>query len=124
MPKRKSAQKISKKQIPLTANKIEKLLNEQTAVILGAVDEKIGKIDQRMGGVEGKIEILDQRMTGLEKKLEKMEIRINQKIDRLLTSLDKFLKKLTDLEDEFTIMKADINRMKKVIKVKLGIDLL
>lgn len=45
----------------LTAKEIEKLLNQQTIVILNAVDQKILK---------------------LEKRLDKMEIRINQKIDR------------------------------------------
>ena len=51
-----------------------------------------------------------------------MEIRINQKIDRLTTTLDKFLKRLTDMEDEFEIIKADINRMKKIIREKLGVE--
>lgn len=79
----------------LTGKKIEKLLTQQTAVILSAVDERLGK----------------------------MEIRINQKIDHLTTTLDKFLKRLADIEDEFEIMKADINRMKKVIREKLGVEL-
>ncbi len=80
----------------LVQKDIERLLSQQTIVILNAVD----------------------------KKLEKTELRISQKIDRLITTLDKFLKRLTDIEDEFTIMKADINRLKKVISEKLGVELL
>jgi len=74
---------------------IEKLLNKQTIVILSAVDEK----------------------------LKKSEERINRKIEKLTTTLDGFLKRISDTEEEFEMMKLDINRMKKVIKEKLGIDL-
>ncbi len=80
----------------LTKKEIGTLLSQQTVVILNAVDDK----------------------------LKKMEFRIGQKIDRLTTTLDKFLKRLTDIEDEFEIMKADINRLKKVIREKLGVELL
>jgi len=38
--------------------------------------------------------------------------------------LDKFLKRMTDIEDEFKIMKADINRLKKIVSEKLGIEML
>ncbi len=79
----------------LSRKDIEELLNQQTLTILSAVDEKLAK----------------------------QETRINQKFDRLMTTLDKFLKRLTDIEDEFTIMKLDLNRMKRVIKEKLGVDL-
>ena len=79
----------------LTLEDIDKLLAQQTVVILSAVDEK----------------------------LKKTELSINGKIDRLTTTLDGFLKRLTATEDEFTVMKLDINRMKKVIKEKLGVDL-
>lgn len=75
--------------------KIEKLLNQQTIVILSAVDEK----------------------------LKKTEIRINKKIDRLTTTLNKFLKRLTDVEDEFEVIKLDINRIKQVIREKLGVNI-
>ncbi|MDI6603212.1 MAG: hypothetical protein QME57_03815 [Patescibacteria group bacterium] len=90
--------------------KVEKLLNQQTAVILSAVDEKL-KIN--------KIDIL----VGVDQKLVKMETRINQKIDKLITTLDKFLKRLTNIEDEIEIIKLDINRLKKVIREKLGVNL-
>lgn len=89
---------------------VEKLLNQQTTVILSAVDEKL-KIN--------KIDIL----ASVDQKLVKMEARINHKFDKLVTTLDKFLKRLTDIEDEFEIMKFDINRLKKVVREKLGVDL-
>jgi len=85
---KKTAQQLNKKEI-------EKLLNQQTVVILNAVDEK----------------------------LQKMETRINNKIEKLVVSIDKFLKRLTDLEDEFTLMKADLRRVKVVLREKLGVTL-
>lgn len=98
----------------LTAKEIEKLLHQQTVVILNAVDQKLLK-NQRYTGY---------RISSLEKRLDKMEIRINQKIDRLTTTLDKFLKRLTNIEDEFEAIKLDINRLKKVIREKLGVNLI
>ncbi len=91
----------------LTSKEVEKLLNRQTMVILNAVSEKNINLE-----------------SSLKKDMEKMEFRINQKIDKLTTTLDKFLKRLTDIEDEFEMMKADINRVKKVISEKLGVELL
>jgi len=90
---------------------IEKLLDQQTTVILDAVDDRL-RIN--------KLDIL----ANVDQKLVKMEARINQKIDKLITTLDKFLKRLSDIEDEMEIIKLDINRLKRIIKEKLGVDLL
>lgn len=79
----------------LTEGNMRKLLSEQTIIILSSVDEK----------------------------LSKMELKIDKKFDRLTNTLDKFLKRITDAETEFEIMKADINRMKRIIREKLGVEL-
>lgn len=76
------------------------------------------------GGMEKRFNLVDKRFEFIDKRLEKIEIQINEKFNRLITTLDKFLKRITDLEDEFEIMKMDINRMKRVIKEKLGVDIL
>ncbi|MBI1971273.1 MAG: hypothetical protein HYS52_00275 [Candidatus Wildermuthbacteria bacterium] len=89
---------------------IEKLLDKQTKVILNAVDEKLSM---------NRVSIL----ADVDRKLQAMELRIDRKIDKLTTTLDKFLKRMTDMEDEFTLMKQDINRVKQVLKAKLGVDL-
>lgn len=103
---------MAKKQIeqPIKLRDVEKLLDNQTRVILSAVDERLSV---------NKITIISE----IDKKLVKMEIRIDQKFDKLTSTLDNFLKRLTDMEDEFEIMKFDLNRMKKVIREKLGVDL-
>ena len=92
---------------------VKELLVEQTVVILDAVDERLSGVRIEMVNLEVRIG----------KKLEAMEERWSRKFDKLTTTLDKFLQRMTDLEDEFTMMKHDLNRMKKVIKEKLGVDL-
>ncbi len=79
----------------ITKKDIQELLAEQTDVILTAVDEKIKALD----------------------------LKFTEKLDKLTTTLDNFLKRLTDTEDEFTMMREDIKRVKRVIKEKLGVDL-
>lgn len=56
---------------------VKELLSEQTIVVLSAVNEKIKALD----------------------------LKFSQKIDDLTTTLDKFPKRMTDMEDEFTMMK-------------------
>ena len=111
------AKKITKKTQQLISKEFEALLNQQTVVILDAVDQKVGRLEKRFN-------LVDREMLTSKKRLDLMEMRINQKIDRLTTTLDKFLKRLADMEDEFEAMKLDINRLKKVIREKLGVDLI
>ncbi|HMB84483.1 MAG TPA: hypothetical protein VKI40_10595 [Terriglobales bacterium] len=56
-------------------------------------------------------------------KLEKLEGRFMQKLDELTTTLDKFLKRVTDVEEEFIFLKEDLRRVKAVIREKLGVSL-
>ena len=87
------AKKQTEKNINLKS--IEKLLNEQTTVILSAVDEKLQKTDVKILAVDEKVEALDR-------KISKLEIKVDQRFNQL---------------------KLDINRLKKVIQEKLGVDL-
>ena len=57
-----------------------------------------------------------------ETKKEISELRTS--IRELTTTLDNFLKHLTDWEDEFTILKAEVDQMKSVFKEKFGVDIL
>ena len=97
---------------------VDKLLNRQTKSILSAVDEKLKKQE----------ELLNQQtiviLSAVDEKLKASEERINQKIEALTTTLDGFLKRVSDIQDEFNAMKLDINRVKTVIREKLGVDLI
>jgi hypothetical protein len=43
--------------------------------------------------------------------------------NQLITTLDKFLERLTDFEEEFKFLKEDLKRVKAVIREKLGVSL-
>ena len=104
---------------------IEKLLDNQTKVILSAVDERliVNKTDI-LANVDKKLLAMEIRMlAAVDKKILQSEERINRKIDKLITTIDKFLTRLSKMEDEFEIMKFDINQLKKIVKDKLGVDL-
>lgn len=109
---------------------VGKLLGNQTKIILDAVDERIARGEKYiLDAVDKRIEKAEQRILltvdgMIDQKIKASEERINAKLDQLITTLDKFLKRLADLEDEFTIMKEDLNRVKRVVRDKLGVDLL
>jgi len=79
----------------LTRGDLEELLAQQTSVILGAVDVKLTALEQSF----------------------------TNKLNELTTTLDKFLKRVTDIDDEFTFMKEDLKRVKAVLREKLGVTL-
>jgi len=49
--------------------------------------------------------------------------RIEKSIEKLTDTPGHFLKRITDVEMEFEIMKADINKLKKIISEKLFVKL-
>jgi hypothetical protein len=66
---------------------------------------------------------MGKRFTAIERRIDKLEVLFMEELDKLTTTLDKFLKHLTDLEEQFTFMKADLKRVKAVIRETLGISL-
>jgi ribosomal protein L29 len=94
----------------LSKRDIERLLAEQTKTILHAVDE-------RLSAHEAGLTIT------IEKYAEHTEKRFDQKLDKLMTTLDRFLKRLTDFEDEFQLLKREIARMKTALREKLGVTI-
>ena len=97
----------------ITKQEIETLLSEQTKIILGAVDERLQKMEGRL---DIKLQAMEQRMDGKYAKEESVR--------NLTTTLDNFLKRLTDHEEEFTLLKADVAQIKAVLKEKLGVEIL
>ena len=95
---------------PLTEARLEELLVDQTRVLLDAVDEKLAAQNVAI-------------LSAVDKRLEKLEERWLEKFNKLTTTLDKFLKRMTDMEEEFVFMKNDVNRIKAVLREKLGVAL-
>lgn len=76
MLKKKSSQGFTK-------DDMQDLLAEQSKIILGAVDEKIGKLEKSF---KSGLAITEVRIVAdIDKKLVAMELRINQKFDKLTT---------------------------------------
>lgn len=86
---------MAKKQGISSLKDVEKLLSQQTIIILNAVDQKLEKLKKEMSG----------------------------KIDKLRISIDKFVTLYTQQEQEFTIIKEDVRKIKEVIKEKLGVEI-
>ncbi len=55
--------------------------------------------------------------------MEKLEKRWPEKFNQLTTTLDKFLKRFTDFEEEFKFLTEDLKRVKAVTRDKLGVSL-
>jgi chromosome segregation ATPase len=133
MPKKKSTQKPEKNIV----KDIEKLLGEQTTVILDAVDERLVGVDKRFDAVDKRLDGVDKRLYGvdkrfdfvdreineLDKKIEATRIELKSEINDLATALDAFLKKMTDVLDEFEIIKARVNKIEKILEEKLGVTI-
>jgi len=62
-------------------------------------------------------------LTAVDKRLEKLEQRFIVKLNSLTNTLEHFLKRLTDTEEEFVFMKHDVDRIKAVLREKLGVVL-
>ena len=46
-----------------------------------------------------------------------------EKLNSLTNTLDRFLKRLTDTEEEFVFMKHDVNRIQAIRREKLGVTI-
>ena len=118
---------------------IEQLLSEQTGIILQAVDESLSaqdkKFEARFDAIDRRFDAQDKRLeerfaaqniailTAVDKRLEKFENLFRDELSRPTNTLDKFIKRLTDTEEEFVFMKHDVNRIKAVLREKLGVAL-
>ena len=88
---------------------LDKKFSQYQAVILEAVDGR-HRITQN-DSIEFRTEVRN----------EISELRND--IRSLTTTLDNFLKHLTDWEDEFTILKAEVDQMKLIFKEKFGVEI-
>ncbi len=99
-----------RKSSPATKREIEKLLSQQADAILRAVDERLGLQEVAI-------------ISRMEKQFERSDRNFSIRLDRLMTTLDRFLKRLTDFEDEFEILKREVSRMKAAIRDKFGVTI-
>lgn len=95
------------------------------------IDERFNKVDENIKEIkrdvgESKKEIGVNKINilfGFEN-AKKERARIEGRVNDTYNAVDGFIKIVTKLEDEFTLLKQDLNRVKLVIKEKLGVDLM
>jgi len=146
---RKAPEDITLKSIETLLGQQTKVILVAVDEKLARTDKKIEVIDKRMDGLDKKIEVIDKRMDGLDKRMDGLDKRIevldkrmdgfdrrmdglDKKIDRvhddllaeirnLAITLEHFLKRLMDFEDEFVVVKARLGKIERILEEKLGV---
>jgi chromosome segregation ATPase len=71
-------------------------------------------------------ELFEARFISMEDKLDGVQkevIGLREQIQSLTITLDNFLKRLTDREEEFIILKGEVDKIKSFIKDKFGVEI-
>jgi DNA anti-recombination protein RmuC len=90
------------------------------AARLSAQDKKF---EARFNVIDRRFDAIDRRFDAVDKRFDKLEQRFLQKLNSLTNTLDHFLKRLMDTAEEFVLLKHDVNRIKAVLREKLGVSL-
>ena len=96
----------------LQKSDLEQLLGEQTKVILDAVDERLNKVDVQFVVIRDDIKEIRGDVSAMK-----------ASIAELANTLDAFLKRLTAHEQEFDILKSEMNAVKVIFRDKFQIDI-
>lgn len=83
----------------VTEEHLDKRLEEQTQVILGAMDS-----------------ILEKRLEGIKEDLRK-------DINNVQTLIDGYVKAQEDFKKDFVVIKEEVRQIKDIIKEKLGLEI-
>jgi predicted nucleic acid-binding Zn-ribbon protein len=92
-----------------TQKDLEKTMEQQTKTILEAMNFKF---ESMQSGIDIRFEEAKEERMGLRKSVSRIE-----------NILDSVLGRLTNLEGEFSIIRAEGTEVKKVIKNKLGVEI-
>ena len=102
---------------PLTKKDIENIVGN-------VFDRKIGNYqDSVLSAVDDKFTLIQKGQSKLLVEENTRFTELDKRLDKLVTTLDSFLKRMTDHEDEFAILKAEINQIKHVLKSNFGIEI-
>lgn len=85
------------------------------SAILEAIDGKFKTMD-------GKFDVLHSEIMRVEKTVSTRLDEFEKKLDSITSTLDHFLKRIDDQDQEFTILKAEVALIKKILKDKLDIE--
>jgi len=103
-------------------NEEEKMTLDKLALMVGRGFNEVGG---RLDKVDSRLDKVDVRLMVIETDLKEVKsdiVDIKAGIRDLAGTLDAFLKRLTDREEEFIIMKREMEIVKSVLKEKLNVD--
>ena len=109
-----------KKEEFVTRKYLDKRMDEQTKVVVTAVD---GVLDKRLKKFDVRFDTVDFRFNGIEKRMDKLEDNLRKDINNVQILIDGYVKAQEDFKQEFAIMKEEMRQVKKVLKQKLGIEI-
>ena len=109
-----------KKEEFVTRKYLDKRMDEQTKVVVTAVD---GVLDKRLKKFDVRFDTVDFRFNGIEKRMDKLEDNLRKDINNVQILIDGYVKAQEDFKQEFVIMKEEMRQVKKVLKQKLGIEI-
>jgi putative N-acetylmannosamine-6-phosphate epimerase len=108
----------------VTEEHLDKRLNEQTQVIIEAVDSVLNKrLSEMNTRTDSRFEAVNNRFDAIDSRLDDVESGLGKKIDNVQILIDGYVKAQEDFKQEFVIMKEEFKQMKQIIKEKLGIEI-
>jgi len=84
-----------------------------------AVDKRFDAVDKRFDSVDARLSVLESDSKEMKHEMAVLKASIRE----LTNTLDAFLKRLTDHEGEFELLKREMKFVKKILKEKLHVDL-
>jgi phage host-nuclease inhibitor protein Gam len=88
-------------------------LAEQTKIILGAMDNRIDKLETK----------IDIRFNNVSARFDELETELKTEINSVQTLIDGYVKAQEDFKQEFVIMKEEVRLMKQIFKEKFGVEI-
>lgn len=95
------------------------ILRDMDAEFVEFLDKKFNVVNQKLDRLTSGWVILDEKVGKLDERLSRLE----EAVEHLTRSIDRMLKMWEDLNVEQKSIIADLNRIKAVLKEKLGVTL-
>ena len=87
------------------------------------LQKQLKKIRKELQAIKSDVAVNKTNIQQGFEKASKERSDLKSRIDQTYRAVDDFTKIVTKLEDEFTVIKKDVNNIKEVIKKELGVDL-
>lgn len=88
-------------------------------VVHESLDGRVLPIAKDIGDLKSDIVLIKQEVNELHNEVSAL----CEQIQQLTITLDNFVKMMTDYKEEFTILKAEVDQIKRVLKEKLGVQI-